>query len=152
MKTLAMAAALLLASAPLAHAVTWTPVEQIGPWRVSSTKDMMTDKLSCVAYYGDTNRVQMTVGSLAISEAGNGGVSAYTMRIDDNPPQEMELANDIEKQISAVVLQGDKFAPISTAHRVRISVLTVLNSQDDRDIDLSARPQVMQVLLGPKCN
>lgn len=105
-------------------------------WFVHQSLDAMTDKKSCTALYKNAWTVQGTADNLYVSLRGRGGVKAYTLRVDDAPPDSMQLASSTEKSISAIILQPS-FDRIYNAKRVRLQIGTILDSILIEDIDLS---------------
>jgi hypothetical protein len=63
----------------------------------------------------------------------------------------MQLPSESEKEISAIVLQDDLFAPALSAKRLRVQVLTVLSSIVDFDVNLTTAQQAIAILSGPQC-
>lgn len=125
--------------------------QPIGPWQVVRTVDAMTDARRCMAIYNGHYDVQLTAESLAINYRGRGGVSSYRYRLDDAPAAELELATRIEREISAIVIRGNRYQAMLGAHRVRVQALTVLDSSVLDDIDMSRSAEVITVLTGPEC-
>lgn len=72
-----------------------------------------------------------------ISFRGKGGVKGYEYRLDDLPKSDMKLASDIEKKMSAVILDGSDFYQINSAKRLRIQVLPILHRLLFEDIPLA---------------
>ena len=105
-------------------------------WHVHQHLDAMTDKKSCTALYKNAWTVQGTADNLYVSLKGRGGVKAYTLRIDEAAPDSMQLASSTEKSISAIILQPS-FERIYNAKRVRLQIITILDSFPVEDIDLS---------------
>jgi hypothetical protein len=126
-------------------------VTKLGDWTIYREQDAMTDAVSCVATYKATLQIQLTVDSLAVSLRGRGGVSSYRYRLDNNPPGELHLANDIEKETSAIVIDGDNFTGIIAAQRIRIEFLTILDTIVDEDIDLHGSRAAITYMQGPNC-
>lgn len=105
-------------------------------WVVDESVDAMTDKKTCTALYKNQWTIQGTAKDLYISLKGRGGVSAYKLRFNDDPPMSLQLATSIEKSLSAVDL-GPNFQQAYEGTRLRVQVSTVLNSLIVEDIDLS---------------
>jgi hypothetical protein len=105
-------------------------------WSVHQQLDAMTDKKRCTAIYNNAWKVQGSANSLYISFKGRGGVKGYKIRVDDLPADELQLATDSEKSISAVDLEP-KFERVYNAKRVRLEVVTILDSVLSEDIDLN---------------
>lgn len=107
-----------------------------GNWIVNQKLDAMTDKKTCTALYRGEWAVQGTVDSFYIGLSGRGGVRAYKLRLDDAPPDDLRLASDLEKKISAADLSYS-FGRIYDAKRVRVQITTILNTVVVEDVDMS---------------
>lgn len=134
--SLAFLAALGLATTSAFADGLGTKAGTTGDWTIYLDKDAMTDAITCVGIYKGRPEVQITTTSLAFSLRGRGGVSSYRYRLDDNPPSDLQIATDIQKETDGVVFEGDVFNQINQAHRFRIQFLTILGSQVTEDIDL----------------
>ncbi len=97
--------------------------------------DAMTDKKSCTALYQNDWKVQGASWNMFIGFRGRGGVSAYTLRFDEDPAEALQLATEREKSISAVILEPH-FSRIYHGTRLRIQVMTVLKSVLVEDVNL----------------
>ena len=105
-------------------------------WTVNEKADAMTDRKSCTALYKGAWTHQGAADTFFISLRGRGGVKAYTVRIDDAPPHSMQLATDMEKKISAADLRP-YFPQILEARRLRVEIVTILDTVLVEDIDLT---------------
>lgn len=123
-----------------------------GNWTIMRSLDAMTDKQSCVAIYKDDPTIQLTDDSFAIGMRGKGGVSSYYLRINDQPAQGLSLASRLEKDVSAMLIEGARFQEIAQANRVRVRVLTILSTTTDFDIDMAGFAEVQPILAGAECN
>jgi hypothetical protein len=118
------------------------PVEQMkvvakeGTWELRHGKDAFSDKPSCVMTVVAKPYIQIGTGAFSVSYRGRGGVKGYQVRLDDEPEGRMNLPSDIEKQMSALMWEGDAFETLMKAKRARIQVLTVLNGLVLDDIDM----------------
>jgi len=126
-------------------------IAKYGKWSVRRALDPMTDKASCVALYGDKFNIQVTDDVCFISESGKGGVQSITLRFDDRPPQQMQLANDVEKDVGAIGIRDNDFQELLTANRLRYQVLLMVGGLDDGDLDLNGLAAAHQVIMGAKC-
>ncbi|HWD27371.1 MAG TPA: hypothetical protein VG387_09410 [Rhizomicrobium sp.] len=126
-------------------------VTTIGDWTIYRDSDAMTDVVTCLGIYQGRPAVQLTKDSIAISLNGRGGISSYKYRLDDTPPTELRLATDTEKDIGAVVFEGDDFNAIRSANRFRFQALTILDSVVDEDISLRTAQQALAYMSGPNC-
>ena len=134
-----------------ANADVGTKISTVGDWTIFRQIDPMTDAPSCMgAYKGDLS-IQLTSNSLAFGLSGRGGVSGYQLRWDDAAASGMQLPSDTEKEMSAFILDDEKFAPALTSKRLRVQVLTVLSSMVNFDVNLATLPQAVAFLSGPQC-
>lgn len=120
-------------------------------WKLLRSKSSMTDKTVCVAIYRDNYRMQLNRESFYINYRGKGGVDAYRYRIDDAPPIELRLATETEKRISSLMLNKNEVQRIISAKRLRISVLTILQTSIEEDIDLNGIATIHSALSGDRC-
>lgn len=150
--SLIAALGLLLWAGSAAATGTREPIQQIGPWNVLRDKDPMTDVVSCMAIYQDNFQVQLSLKNLAIGLRGRGGVSGYTIRLDDRPAGQMKLASQIEKRVGAAIVEGGDFVALLQAKRVRFQALTVLSTLVNEDLDFSNVKTVLNTLGGSKCS
>lgn len=111
--------------------------EPVGDWYIYSEADAMTDELSCVAYYKDGKFIQLTDDSLAVAYRGRGGIKGYQLRFDEGAPTSMQLPSRSEERIGALILRGKTFDQVLAANRLRVQGVTVLNSIENDDIDLT---------------
>lgn len=126
------------ASSPVTATTSLPPgiVSRTGVWYVHQSTDEMTDKKSCVALYKNEWKIQGQANNLYISLKGRGGVKAYTLRFDDAPAERLQLASATEKQLGVVILEPS-FDRIYNGNRLRVQVITVLDSIVLEDIDLN---------------
>jgi hypothetical protein len=124
------------AAAPTTKALKEGEVFKAGSWHVAQKLDAMTDKKSCTALYQGAWTIQGTTDTLYVSLSGRGGVKAYWLRIDDEPADELRLASDIERKISAADL-GHSFNRIINSKRVRLQVSTILSTLLVEDINMA---------------
>lgn len=150
--------ALAALTASTAQAQKTTTVETVGPWTVLKTTDPMTDKISCFAALTESKNVQFSPPAIFISMAGKGGVSGLQYRLDDQAATQFELASPFERR-SSILSFGDagdvnrtrRIAGFSSAKRLRVQILTVLDNSVVYDIDMSSTKELLQVMQGPKC-
>jgi hypothetical protein len=64
----------------------------------------------------------------------------------------MTLPTDSEKEIGAIILNGESFSPVTNSKRVRVRVLTMPESLVDFDVNLTSAPQAIVFLSSPTCN
>lgn len=125
-----------------------------GKWFIYGEADPMTDKMSCIAYYGGEKFVQLTANSLAVGYGGRGGIKGYTIRFDNDQALAMELPTKIEERIGAFIIdtKDPRYSRLLTAKRIRIQALTVLNSLVNDDVDLTEFSTVLARLKGSECS
>ena len=147
----AIFAALLFSPANAANAPLGAP---IGKWVIYGAADPMTDKMSCIAYYGGEKFVQATDDSFAIGYGGRGGLKGYTLRFDNDADLGMTLPERNEERIGAFIINDNdsRYARLIVAKRLRVQALTVLSSLANDDIDLTDFSKVLARLKGPECS
>jgi hypothetical protein len=114
---------LIVACADMASAQTIGDMKTVardGEWELRQSKDTFSDKDSCVLMPSKRPHIQITSNSLYISYRGRGGVKGYTVRVDDEPPSQMQLPSDIEQGIQALGFQGKAFEQVLEAKRIRV--------------------------------
>jgi hypothetical protein len=105
-------------------------------WAVDESINAMTDKKQCTALYKNSWTIQGTERELFISMKGRGGVQAYTLRFNDEPADSFQIARDVEREISSVMV-GSDFDRAYSGKRLRVQIHTLLNSLILEDIDLN---------------
>lgn len=144
---LAIAFVAVVLAAP-AYAAFGEKVSSIDGWTVYKSKDSMTDKVSCIATFGEGNKVQFTGDSFAI-----GGIvwpEAYEYRVDDQKVRPLEITSRSERQVGAVVItEKSKVSEIVQSKRVRFRVTA--HKMADFDINTSGLPKVKQYLESNSC-
>jgi hypothetical protein len=121
-------------------------------WTVMRSKDSMTDKVSCTAYYRQRADIQLSKGAFYISLRGRGGIEAYQFRFDEAPAIPLRLASRIEKDISSIILPDHEVRQLLAAKRLRVSGITVLRTPIEVDVDLSGITMAHGVLAGGDCS
>jgi hypothetical protein len=119
-------------------------------WTVYQSKDAMTDKASCTAIYKDSWIIQGTADKFFISLRGRGGVKAYTVRVDDFPPDSMIIATRMERDVGAAILES-QFYRIYYAKQLRVRILTILDTSITEDIDLTGFKDSVDYIKENKC-
>jgi hypothetical protein len=135
MKKLIAAFCLAFSLAGLAAAESKTVFSE-GVWYVSKHQDPMTDKTICLAIFKDSRYVFASQGTLNIMVSGRGGVKAYEFRVDDQPAERLRGASGLERTAGSVMLRND-IDKIVNAQRVRVQIITVLDTIVFEDINLS---------------
>ncbi|MEP7350929.1 MAG: hypothetical protein ABI668_13405 [Sphingorhabdus sp.] len=153
MKNIAILAAFAAVLTSPAYAEKSPLGSPIGKWVIYGESDPMTDKMSCIAYYGGEKFVQVTDDSFAIGYGGRGGLEGYTLRFDNDAALEMTLPSRSEKSVSAFIISDTdpRYARLVTATRLRVQAITVLSSLANDDVDLTDFPKVLARLKGPEC-
>lgn len=93
----------------------------------------MTDKVECMATLKTNKDVQLEEVGLFINVKG--GPKGFEYRLDNGPKSGMVLVPQLLRNVGAITLEGEKFAPMLKSHRLRMNVLTVLDLKE-LDIDL----------------
>ncbi len=147
-----LASSLVLASSPAKADLNKAPIiAKSGNWSVRRGTDLMTDKKSCVALYQQRFDIQVNEGDFWFDVRGKGGVQGFTYRIDDEASSKMQIPTEIEKNIGAAHIEGSEFAHLLSAKRLRMQVLTILDSLIEADIDLKGLSEMHRTLSGPEC-
>lgn len=115
-------------------------------WEVRASINPMTDERTCVAIPQGSPRIQATQRMLAISFKGKGGVKGYEYRLDDKPVSPMKVASDIERDVSAVIFEGNDFSQVLSSNRLRIQVVPVLRGLHFEDINTQGLSQAVQYM------
>ena len=125
-------------------------IAKYGKWSVRRELDPMTDKANCIALYENRFDVQVTEEDCYISESGKGGVQSITLRFDDQPPEEMQLASDTEQTVGAIGIHSSDFQKLLIANRLRYQILRVVDGLDNGELDLNGLAAAHQVIMGSK--
>jgi len=137
--------------AGIAQSLSNAPVIAIeANWKVLQIKNALADKVSCVAIYKDNHDIQLSPGALYISYRGRGGVASYSIRVDDTPSSKPRVASKTEEDLSTIIIEKE-LAKITTAKRLRVSGLTVLNTSISEDLDLDGIAAAYAAVTGPQC-
>jgi hypothetical protein len=137
-KQLWIAAGLLLSlsTAVVAGSLAGAPVVfKSGNWKVLRVTDNMTDQKSCVGIYKDDYGIQLSPGTLYIRVQG--GPQGYRFRFDEDQPEGLRLATDIQRKIDTVEVSGTDYNRLIKSHRLRYSVSTILGHEVEGDLDLT---------------
>jgi hypothetical protein len=100
--------------------------------------------------YKDRFDVQLTKNDLFISLRGRGGVKSVMLRFDDEPARQLRLASEMEQKIEVVDIQGDDFEKLLGSKRLRVRILTVLDTLVDEDLSLNGLEAAHAVIAGPE--
>lgn len=120
-------------------------------WSVVRGKDAMTDKPTCTGLYKSRFDIQVGAEKFYITLRGRGGVSSYMLRFNDESPLELRLASDLEKNGSTIIVEDADFKKLLSSKRLRVRILTVLDSLIDEDINLTGLENMHKFLIGPEC-
>jgi hypothetical protein len=110
MRTLTLAAVAMLMLAITSNAQKigeMKPVDRDGIWELREGKDNFTDKSSCVILPPKQPNIQISDNSMYVSYRGRGGLKGYTLRVDDDPPGQMQLPSPIERDTAAITFMGE---------------------------------------------
>ena len=106
-----------------------------GNWKVLRSVDPMTDKTSCTGIYNGDYGIQLTPETLFLSVTG--GIESVFLRYDEQPPQRMRLATDMEKKIRSMIISGNNFNQLSTTSRLRYQATTLVSGIKTGELDLT---------------
>ncbi len=73
-----------------------------------------------------------------------GGIQSVKLRFDSDPPQEMRLPTRLEKDISAVILEGTDYQKALESKRLRYETLLVVRGMADGDISLDGLKEAVE--------
>lgn len=104
-----------------------------GNWKVLRSTDAMTDNTTCTGIYKDNYSIQLVKDSLYVTVRG--GIQSVTLRFGENPPREVRLAEEMEKDIGTVIISGSDFSDLLKNNRLRVQVLTLVRGVEDVDLD-----------------
>ncbi|MET4804591.1 hypothetical protein [Bradyrhizobium sp. LB11.1] len=121
-----------------------------GGWELRVIKDGFSSKTSCVISPTGKPWIQMSPGQLYISYHGRGGVEGFTVRMDEYPPEEMQLPTPIDKSIGMVHFKGSEFSRLMTANRLRVQTFTVLRELKNEDMNLAGAKRLYKKM-PPEC-
>jgi len=127
--------ALLFAGTSYANLQSAKPVFKRGNWTVLRDTNPMTDKTDCTGIYKDDLGVQLTSKELYLTIRG--GPESVTLRFDDQAPESMRLATDIEKKIDAISISGPQFFKLLGSQRLRMEVMTLVRGISNIDLDVT---------------
>jgi hypothetical protein len=113
-----------------------------GEWSVLRTLDQMTDQTNCTGIYKKDYAVQLTDDELFVKVRG--GVKGVTLRFGDQPAEKLRLATKSERSLSSVSIEGGDFTKLLGSTRLRMQVLTVLDTVAEVDIDLTGVPAAVE--------
>ncbi len=123
---------------------------QSSSWIVYRNSNAMTDKVYCLAVLKDRPYISARSHSFTVDASTRGGVRNYTIRIDDYPAMPMQFPNHIEREVNAVIFKNE-FNLLLNANRLRVQILTILNSVIDEDIDLTGFSQSIEYMRENNC-
>ncbi len=126
-------------------------VQNIGPWNILKKTDPMTDAVRCLAIYQGNSQVQLTIDSLAIGLQRRGGVTRYQVRLDDDPASDLKDASESERDVGAVLFEGDELEKMLLAKRVRFQAVTLRWDKVNEDLDFSEIAAVREFLKSAAC-
>jgi hypothetical protein len=109
------------------------PTLKTGNWTVLRSVDTMTDKVSCTGIYKSNYGVQLAQDKLFVRISG--GIQSVTLRFGENPPQNLRLAQDMEKKVNSVIIEGSEFRQVLETARLRVQVLTLIRGVATEDLD-----------------
>lgn len=128
----------LLILAPASHAQSLKNGQtafRSGNWTVIRSTDTMTDKVSCTGMYKANNGIQL--GANAMYVTTRGGIQGITLRFGDSPARPMRLPQKMEKDVNAVIIDGNEFLEAVQSNRLRLEVLTLVRGVSTEDLDIT---------------
>lgn len=121
-KALVVASASCLLVSQLALADDEKKVATFGKWDVYYSKDIMTDKPSCVARYKGKENAQLTVSSFAVGSLIY--PDGYEYRLDDEPSSAMQINGNTGKRIGAIIIDKKSIVDkLISSKRLRIQIV-----------------------------
>ena len=78
-------------------------------------------------------------------------MAGVVVRFDAEPARAQRLPSEIEKEVGMVQLGSEEFEKLLGSKRLRVRVLTVLNTVVDEDISLEGITDAHEVIVGPEC-
>lgn len=141
-KIAAFAALLLAATGASADLSTAERAGTFGQWEVLRDIDKMTDKVSCVGIYRSDKKIQLAEDGMYI--AVSGGIESVTLRFGSDQARPMRLAKKMEKDVRAVMLEGEEFQGAIGADRLRMQVLTLVSGLKEYDLNMSGASQAVE--------
>lgn len=143
--TLIITISLLLFSGSIQAGLSTDPIVfRSGAWSVHKSVDAMTDKVSCTGIYKKQYGIQLTDNALYLNVRG--GVRGVTLRFGNQKAQGQRLATEMEKSIGSVIIKDGEFKKVLGSDRLRSQVLTYLDTLDNKDINLTGAPVVVQFI------
>lgn len=106
-----------------------------GGWSIHRSIDTMTDETTCTGVYKNDYSIQLNANALYIQVRG--GVKGYRLRFGEQPSEELQLPKEMEEQMGVIMIQDDDFTKLLASNRLRVQVMTVLDSIRNYDIDLA---------------
>ena len=117
-----------------------------GNWKVLRTQD------SCVAIWRNDHRIQLSLDKFHIDYKGRGGITAYSLRFDDElVGQAMRRTTLAESNAAVVILKANDLWRLLKANRLRTMTITALWAPIQEDIDLTGIAEAHAVLASAKC-
>lgn len=106
-----------------------------GNWTVLRSIDTMNDKVSCTGVYKANNAIQLVASAMYVTIRG--GIQSVTLRFGDNPARPMRLPQKMEKDVNAVMIDGNEFSEAVQSNRLRLEVLTLVRGVATEDLDIT---------------
>ncbi len=111
-----------------------------GDWRVYRSVDSFTDEVHCTGTYGDGSWIQLAsdADQLFVSLRGRGGLRGVTFRYGNAAPEDLRLPTDREESLDVVIVSGSALTRAVNSGRLRLQILTILDTLVMEDIRLDA--------------
>lgn len=113
-----------------------------GDWSVRRQVDAMTDAVRCTGIYKGEPMVQVSSQGFYIRIRG--GIQSVTLRFDNDPPQQMRLPTRMEKQVSAIILEGAEYEKALASKRLRYESLLLIRGMASGDVSLEGLQEAVE--------
>ena len=118
------------------------PVFHSGNWKVLRSTDVMKDTISCTGIYKENYGIQLGEDGLYVTVRG--GLQSIDLRFGDAPAKPMRLAEKMEKDVGAVIIDGTNFDELTQTNRLRLQVLTLVSGVITEDLDISGIQEAVE--------
>lgn len=123
-------------------------IAKVADWTIIKTTDPMSDVTSCVALYDQNNNVRMRAQMLSIWMKGRGGVEAYQVRYDKEPPS--IFADRMPSDSADYWWTGDMNRVLESS-KLLVRIKPIIGSIVDQEINLRGAKAAHAVLISPRC-
>ena len=151
MRASILATLLAFAAVNCAAQIPNTILATVEPWRILQTKNLMTDKVSCFAIHTQYPNVQFSPPAIYIDMSRRGGLKGYTYRVDDLSPSQFAIATGVQVRLNTLVFGEGNLPRVNQNKRLRVQVLTVLDTVSDFDLNMSSAEAAQLIMASEKC-